>query len=214
MAVALLLVIAAPARALCIYEGVDHARTTIEQEFADSRWVVRARVVSRIDHRRENDEPWTLYRLQIVQAFKGSPPPRITYFTLRNSGGFYLDRPWFGRDSRSDVGTEWLLFLNPYTLNYPAAEGATEVNYNCGQSKRWEEATLLERQRLQQLAARRRQKGTVYIFGPSPHSCLAKCILSPISPDFDSPACWGGGPRDARWSGRARGSSEEDQRRR
>ena len=35
------------ARALCSYDGVDNARTTLAREFRDSRWVARVRVIFR-----------------------------------------------------------------------------------------------------------------------------------------------------------------------
>jgi hypothetical protein len=133
-----------PASALCIYDGVDNAKTTIQQELADSKWVVRARVLSAVDGeiRRGGDAglTYTLYWLRVIHAYKGHPPARLTFFTTRDSGGFYLDRAWVPLPAGHDVGTDYLLFLNPlapFRGQPVASKGAVFVNYSCGQSKRW-----------------------------------------------------------------------------
>lgn len=127
------------AHALCIYKGELYAKTSVSQEFGDSRWVVKAKVLSATDHVIEGEEPWTEYQLEVQNAFKGTPPRRLRFFTFRNSGGFYLDR---GREH--DLGGEYLLFLNP-TTGSPAipaaASGTVSVNYSCGVSGLWSSVT-------------------------------------------------------------------------
>jgi len=159
---ALLLAPAASAEALCIYKGVDNARTSLRQEFADSRWVVRARVLSATNGVVEAGKPdvgmpWTIYRLQVVRSYRGGPPQRITFFTMRNSGGFYMDRPWVPLPRGHDIGGEYLLFLNPIPLHrdQPRDErGAAFVNYSCGQSRAWSEVSAASRRLLASLATR------------------------------------------------------------
>lgn len=148
------------AKAVCAYRGELYAKTTIAQEVADSRWVMRARVIGQTDSwrdpRRERDTPWTTYRIEVLEAFKGSPPPTMTVFTWRDSGGFYLEPD---DASPSDPGTEYLLFLNPTTQFVeapPEAAGTAMINYSCGQSKLW---TLLAREDRRVLAdARQAQR--------------------------------------------------------
>lgn len=152
--------VGSPAAALCSYNGVDNARTTVAQEFADSRWVVRARVLSGKDGTVEQGKPdegmgWTLYRFAVVETFKGSPPERIRFFTERNSGGFYMDRAWVPLPKGHDIGGEYLLFLNPidsYLGRPEAAAGATFVNYSCGQSGVWSSVPRSSRRLLMRLA--------------------------------------------------------------
>jgi hypothetical protein len=149
-----LLVGASPAQALCIYHGIDNVRTSLEQEFRDARWVVRAHVVSADYHWSDEDESWTLYRLQVVERFKGVLPHRFTFYTERNSGGFYMD----GQGAVPDLDGDYLLFLTPYPHGSTlpaAAHGALWVNYNCGQSRSWGRVTPREIARLRTLAARR-----------------------------------------------------------
>ena len=161
--VALLLTPAASAEALCIHKGVNHARASIRQEYADSSWIVRARVLSASNGVVEAGKPdagmpWTLYRLQVVRSYKGKPPERIAFFTMRNSGGFYMDRPWVPLPRGHDIGGEYLLFLDPIASyrGQPRAErGATFVNYNCGQSRPWREVSASSRRLLASLSARR-----------------------------------------------------------
>ena len=144
---------ACPANALCIYRGVGNAKTTLEQEFRDSRWVVRAHVVSADYHWSDKDESWTLYRLKVVESFKGTLPNRFTFYTERNSGGFYMD----GDGAVPDMDGDYLLFLTrlPLPGNPPAARGALWVNYNCGQSKSWSQVSKADLKRLRSLATRR-----------------------------------------------------------
>jgi len=155
IAAAVMLTLPSSAQALCVYKGELYARTTIAQEFADSPWVVRARVLSVTDNWADgvgdDEEPWTLYRVRIVQGFKGDPPTEVSVFTYRDSGGFYMDRPWEG----PDIGGEYLLFLRPTggLSGLPeAARGGTIVNYNCGQSKPWADVSATGRGELARLA--------------------------------------------------------------
>lgn len=147
------LVLLTPGRvdAFCMYHGVDNAKTTLEQEFRDSRWVVRAHVVSADYHWADVGESWTLYRLRVVQNFKGKLPSRFTFFTERDSGGFYMD----GDDATPKLG-DYLLFLTPlhHSGDPPAARKAVSVNYNCGQSKPWERVTKDELKRLRRVSSR------------------------------------------------------------
>lgn len=143
------------AQALCSYNDELYARTTIAQEFADAPWVIRGRLVSvtesRADGIGDDEEPWTLYRVRIVQRYKGDPPVEISVFTYRNSGGFYMDRPGEG----PDIGGEYLLFLQPTAglSGLPeAARGGAIVNYSCGQSKPWAEVPTAGRSELAGLA--------------------------------------------------------------
>ncbi|MBD3730883.1 MAG: hypothetical protein IE933_14380 [Sphingomonadales bacterium] len=151
---AIAILVATPADALCIYHGVDNAKTTLEQEFRDSRWVVRAHVVSADYHWSDEDESWTLYHLKVVQTFKGKLPGRFAFFTERNSGGFYMD----GDNAAPDLDGDYLLFLTslPRNTDPPAARGALWVNYNCGQSKPWAQVSKDELRRLNQLSSRQR----------------------------------------------------------
>lgn len=143
------------AQALCVYRGDLDARTTLAQEFADARWVVKARVLSAIDGGGEEDGAyWTIYRLEVLMPFKGGLPERFTVFTERNSGGFYMDRDGGG----PDVGGDYLLFLNPAALQDGrpvAAREAYSVIYSCGQSRRWAEIGDAEARTLEALAAQR-----------------------------------------------------------
>lgn len=144
------------AGALCIYKGVDNARTTLSEEFTDSRWVVRARVLSATDHWSDTGESWTLYQLQVVRTYKGAPPGRLKFLTLRDSGGFYMDRPWVALPKGHDIGGEYLLFLTPWGSEAPPGRvrGAVFVTYNCGQSRPWAEVSTADRRRLERLSAR------------------------------------------------------------
>jgi hypothetical protein len=150
----------APANALCIYKGRVNARTTIGQEFADSRWVVRAKVLSAADGEVEAGKPdagmyWTTYELQITRAYKGNPAKQLKFFTMRDSGGFYMDRPWVMLPKGHDIGGEYLLFLNsiePYPGKPGAARDAVFVNYSCGQSKAWLDVSNADRRHLERLA--------------------------------------------------------------
>lgn len=156
IAAALTLIPTSGAHALCIYNGALYASTTIGQEFADSHWVVRGRVVSAVNSWEngatdEGGDPWTVYRVQVEERYKGDPPLEISVFTHRNSGGFYMDRSGEG----ADIGGEYLLFLRPpneaSSLQNAAREGMV-VNYSCGQSKPWSEVSLASRRELMALA--------------------------------------------------------------
>lgn len=160
---ALLLAPATRAEALCSYRGVDNARTTLRQEYADARWVVRARVMSATDGEVEAGKPdagmrYTVYRLEVVRAYKGDPPQQIRFFTMRSSAGFYMDRPWVPLPQGHDIGGEYLLFLNPipaYSGQPRAERGAAFVNYSCGQSRPWSEVSAGSRRLLTSLSSRR-----------------------------------------------------------
>lgn len=138
---ALVVALGAPATsasAVCIYGGELDARTTLDQEFRDAPVVVRGTVLSARDLRPwgEDGEWGTAYQVRVDRAFKGAPPAILTYFTERNSGGFYLD-----------AGQTYLLFLVPRTDGSWAREipDAYRVNYSCGQSRRWSELTTSAR---------------------------------------------------------------------
>jgi len=154
---ALVAALAEPANCLCIYKGVDNAKTTMQQEFHDSRWVVRARVLSAQDHEPDQGEAWTKYRLKVVRDYKGTLPSTFTFFTYHDSGGFYMDRPWVALPKGHDVGGQYLLFLIPWPRHRgdPAAsEGATFVDYSCGQSRPWSDVDSSSRRILHQFARR------------------------------------------------------------
>jgi hypothetical protein len=150
IAASLSLIAAPSAQALCVYQGTLYARTTLQQEFVDSPWVVRARVVSAVQgETTEEHDPWTVYRLEIVSAFKGDPPRQISVFTERNSGGFYMDRGGEG----PDIGQDYLLFLQPLDMRGrpAAARDAWRTNYSCGQSRPWREVDEAAQAQLQAL---------------------------------------------------------------
>ena len=78
---------------------------------------------------------------------KGAPPKRFSFYTRRDSGGFYLD----AGDGRPEVGHDYLLFLNPAPLSREdptIVRGAMWVNYECGESKPWANVGTIERKRL------------------------------------------------------------------
>jgi hypothetical protein len=145
------LMAAVPASAFCEYRGQLYARTTIQQEYGDARWVVRARLLSVTDFFEDRYFPGTLYRLQVLETFKGNPPRNISLYTHRSSGGFYI----YGRPDEP-IGAEWLLFLNPgrwaAAENPPAARGATSVNYSCGQSRLWSAVQNSDRELLRRVS--------------------------------------------------------------
>ncbi len=142
-----------PANAVCIYKGQMYAKTTLSQEFSDSKWVVRAKVTAADNHLSNylgGDDPWTIYHLRVLASFKGQPPATIELFTYRDSGGFYLDK-----GTKADIGGEYLLFLNPASqdLYVPvAARSATEVNYSCGQSRAWTDVNNADRKGLAEMS--------------------------------------------------------------
>ena len=138
---------ASEANALCTYNGVLYAKTTQEQEFHDSRFVVRATVI-KIEEKPQRDnsptEPGVLYVLKLDETFKGKLPATFTYYSERDSGGFYLDQ-----------GKQYLLFLNPMTLDDLAshiAPHALRINYNCGQSALWAQVSPNDRKHLHALS--------------------------------------------------------------
>jgi hypothetical protein len=104
LAVITALLLGSSAQALCVYHGKLYAKTTIHQEFADSRWVVRAKVVAAETHWSEDEASWTIYNLRVLTSFKGRPPAHVNLFTYRDSGGFYLDK-----GMANDLGGEYLL---------------------------------------------------------------------------------------------------------
>jgi hypothetical protein len=145
---------ASPAHALCIYHGVDNAKTTLDQELRDSQWVVRAHLVSADYHWEDEGESWTLYTLRVVERFKGDLPREFLFYTERNSGGFYMDSD----SATPDFDTDYLLFLVPLphsSADPSAAQRALWVNYNCGQSKPWNQVSQAELARLREATRRR-----------------------------------------------------------
>lgn len=142
------------ARAVCYYHGQFSAKTTLEQEFKDSTWVVRAKVLSATDHWSDDEASWTLYDLEIERSYKGKPAPKLKFFTLRDSGGFYMDQKGEGPPNEHDIGGEYLLFLNPQSPNpdFPKeAAGTVFVNYSCGKSGPWNQVTKQSREALTEL---------------------------------------------------------------
>jgi len=153
LAAGFLALVPGTARALCYYHGKFNVVTTIDQEFRDARWVVRARVLSAKYVTTDNDSS-TSYRLRVVRTLKGRMPATFTFFTTRDSGGFYMDRGMRSADRSQD----YLLFLVPYPRNsdHPSeTRGAYWVNYNCGQSQPWPRLRPRQIRRLEQLATRR-----------------------------------------------------------
>jgi hypothetical protein len=144
-----LALVASPASAFCSHDGELYAKTTLEQEYREARWVVRARVLSATDWE-NRDERGTLYRLEVVDSFKGEPPEQLLFSTERNTGGFYLDTA----EGDPDLGGEYLLFLvpNPALSAVPPAGEALWVNYACGQSGAWRTVPQAKRNRLIALA--------------------------------------------------------------
>ena len=140
----------ANAHALCIYNGKLDAKTTITQEFRDSQLVIRGTILSSEEIAEKpsipDSEPGVLYRIRVDQVFKGNAPKELSLYTERDSGGFY-----------TDIGKQYLLFLNPIEHNDWArkvAPGAMRVNYNCGRSRDWREVPDSDRQQLNALAAK------------------------------------------------------------
>jgi hypothetical protein len=154
-----LVLVSSPAAAFCSYNGVNNAKTTIAQEFRDSKWVVRARVLSAVDgitdQGPDKGMAYTVYRLRVVRAYRGQPPTRLKFFTERDSGAFYMDRAWVPLPRGHDVGTDYLLFLNPiepFRGEPSVQKGSVFVNYSCGQSKRWSEVPQASRRLLESLS--------------------------------------------------------------
>ncbi|MXO60372.1 hypothetical protein GRI89_12565 [Altererythrobacter salegens] len=140
-----------PAHALCVHNGILYAKTTLGQEFREARWVVRARVLSSTSWE-DSETNGTVYRLQVVERFKGKLPGQFAFSTERNSGGFYLDNDSGG----TDVGGEYLLFLvpNPRSASGPSlVRNSYWVNYSCGQSRRWSAVASADRTELAALSS-------------------------------------------------------------
>ncbi len=142
------------ARALCIYNGEYNAKTTVAQEFKDSRWVVRAKVLAARDHFSDTEDSWTLYQLEVRHAYEGHPTKHLRFFTTRDSGGFYMDRAWVRFPAGHDIGGEYLLFLNPWPRRHDLPVQAREavfVNYSCGVSGTWAQTSRSDRRLLSAL---------------------------------------------------------------
>ena len=132
-----------------MYKGELYAKTTLQQEFRDAHLIVRGEVVSS----EEIHDPnlGVLYHVRVKQTFKGKPTAVLVDYSERSSGGFYLD-----------VGTEFLLFLNPIDPGDAVidlgnnwarrAPGAMMVNYSCGQSRPWGEVPPKDRNLLNALS--------------------------------------------------------------
>jgi hypothetical protein len=153
--IAVALSLAAPAaRAFCIYNDVFSAKTSIPQEFRDSKWVVRAIVLSAKDKWSDEEDSWAVYVIKVTHAYKGKPPKYLRFFTYRDSGGFYMDRPWMNLPDGHDIGGTYLLFLNPIGVRKgdpTEAKGAVFVNYSCGVSGPWEAVRPSARRMLENL---------------------------------------------------------------
>jgi hypothetical protein len=151
VAAAAMLTLPGPAFALCSYRGELYAQTTLDQEYEDAPFVVRARVLSASDWQGA-EERGTVYQLEVVQSFKGTLPQTFLFSTERNSGGFYLDR-----GTKPDIGGEYLLFLTdgPRMTSTSAPDAsAFAINYSCGQSRRWDAISRQDRARLAELSGR------------------------------------------------------------
>ena len=150
-------------QALCIYNGKHfekstakdfngrlYAKTTLADEVADSALVIRGTVISSrtLDSHDRDEDTGTVYRVRVDQVFKGKVAKTFSYFSQRDSGGFYLGE---GGDSR-----DYLLFLNPTERSSWAAKlvpDAFVVNYNCGQSRQWRTVSAGDKIALERLAA-------------------------------------------------------------
>lgn len=151
MVVALLLVGATPAGALC-------SGASLDREYREADLVVRVKVVA--ETRATDDEPsahfrarWGDYspmllnRLRVLEVFKGRPGPSIKFLQEVDSGRFDVD-----------LGREYLIFFNyhrPHPRRGTEARGAVYVRYACGQSKPWPEVAPGVLSRLRAWARRR-----------------------------------------------------------
>lgn len=133
IAIAIALICGSPGTlAVCIYNGELYAKTSVSQELRDAKLVIRGKVVANRDIGipDADQDMGVVSRIQVEQIFKGTSGKIITYYSRRDSGGFYLD-----------IGKDYLLFLDPisgteWAKDYP---GAMVVNYDCGQSRPWDE---------------------------------------------------------------------------
>lgn len=136
---------ATSAQALCTYKGELYAQTTIEQEFNDAKLVVKATVLACRDKTfsDEDETDGVFCSVRIEKTFKGRSKKSLSYFSARNSGGFYLD-----------IGDEYLLFLDPAAATDWAkfAPNSVVVNYNCGQSQAWSKVSSRDKDRLNALS--------------------------------------------------------------
>ncbi len=105
---------ASPVHALCIYNGVDNATTKIPQEFRDSKWVVRAKLVSARDHWSDVLDSWTIYAIDIKNIIRVRQQDGHSSLPVPDSGGFYMDQPWVPLPRGHDMGGEYFLFLDPF----------------------------------------------------------------------------------------------------
>jgi hypothetical protein len=133
----LLLLLPTPAFALC-------STAELEQDFREADVIVRARSVA--ETRVADDElspsfrarwgdysPVVLYRLRVVEVFKGRPGPTINFFQQVDSGRFDVD-----------LGKEYLIFLRyyrPYPGSGSIIRGAMYVKHTCGQTQAWAEVS-------------------------------------------------------------------------
>lgn len=139
-----------PAHALCVYDDKMYAKTTLAQEFRDSKWVVKAKVEAADYHWANYGPSWTIYSIRVLTRFKGPAVRNLRLFTFRDSGGFYLDK---GTDP--DLDSDYLLFLDPPMQTLPRrVKNVVQVNYACGQSKPWSEVTASDQRELTRLAGR------------------------------------------------------------
>jgi hypothetical protein len=132
---------ATSAQALCVHAGKLGAETSLAEEYREARWVVKARVFSAEDHWSTASDSWTTYRLHVLAVFKGRTGQRLSLFSRRDSGGFYLDK-----GAEHDIGGDYLLFLVPASSADAPARfmGMPVVNYACGQSKPWQKVSKSE----------------------------------------------------------------------
>lgn len=135
---------APPAVAAPVQVGCPRSpAVAVARAFHVSTWVVRARLTGADDHWGGAEKSWTMFHAQILEAYKGHPPPRLDVLTHGDDAGVWLDR-----GSLSDVGQEYLLFLRPAAPDAPI-HGAAQVSDRCGKSEPWlrvshEEARSLE----------------------------------------------------------------------
>lgn len=118
--------VGAPVQAVCPRSSA----VAVVRAFHLSRWVVRARLTGADDHWGGAGESWTMLHAEILEAYKGHPPPRLDVLTHGDDAGVWLDR-----GSLRDVGQEYLLFLRP-APDAPI-HGAAQVSDPCGKSEPW-----------------------------------------------------------------------------